>query len=462
MHEKTIKFGEDTKPPYHGKLKTPSRIADTRDTWYMIINDEQKDGPYTTEDMRGFFEADLFEDDTLCTNEGVDGNYYKLELIFYPNIVDAFLPNEYNPLINLDRRTAAASAEISRLAEKREWSLAADLEIRQLPDTDTYPIEGDAELEWFLHYGNPKWVNKNGETVKIGKSVRRDFIVIGRNETMFEFRKMDPIRFSHKGDGILRFEIHENILGKLTDGMQTTVCVNEMMIFKMCDTVYKLFPVVNGSNRYLITCNDTGAMELIFFTTQPYEVNAELASIYRPIPSYYDLFKMKYRSVSDILGFNTDDLRNIRVFSEKTAEKQSILNVIDNRSDYLNTILTNGKYWILTNWEDDRKINIRFTSDGYITHESDEIIGTWNIKREGSFALYQDNRDWHTIYRQKVWRRVCLDMAGGVKCNMYVLNDTTTSLFYLQEELAYFQMIDGKATMADIIGRKACEAIRVV
>jgi hypothetical protein len=208
-------------------------------------------------------------------------------------------------------------------------------------------------------------------------------------------------------------------------------------------------------------CNDTGAMELIFFTTQPCEVNAELASIYRPIPSYYDLFKMKYRSVSDILGFNTDDLRNIRVFSEKTAEKQSILNVIDNRIA-LNTILTNGKYWRLTNWEDNRKINIRFMPEGYITHESDEIIGTWNIKREGSFALYQDKRDWHTIYRQKVRRRVCLEMGGEVKCNMYVLNDTTTSLFYLQEELAYFQIIDGNATMADISGRKACEAIRVV
>jgi hypothetical protein len=53
-------------------------------------------------------------------------------------------------------------------------------------------------------------------------------------------------------------------------------------------------------------------------------------------------------------------------------------------------------------------------------------------------------------------------MVGGFMHNMYVLQDTTTSLFYLQDELAYFQVIDGKATMADISGRRACEAIRVV
>lgn len=53
-------------------------------------------------------------------------------------------------------------------------------------------------------------------------------------------------------------------------------------------------------------------------------------------------------------------------------------------------------------------------------------------------------------------------MIGGKTHNMYVLKDTTSSLFYLHEELAYFQIIGGRVTMADISGRNACEAVRIV
>jgi hypothetical protein len=53
-------------------------------------------------------------------------------------------------------------------------------------------------------------------------------------------------------------------------------------------------------------------------------------------------------------------------------------------------------------------------------------------------------------------------MIGGRTYNMYVLKDTTNGIFYLNEELAYFQIIDGKVTMADISGRAACDAVRVV
>jgi hypothetical protein len=170
---------------------------------------------------------------------------------------------------------------------------------------------------------------------------------------------------------------------------------------------------------------------------------------------------MKYRPASELLGFNSESIRDVRVFSETNTDKRSLLKVIDDQES-LTTILTHGKYWRLTDWEDNRQIHMLFTPEGNVTHESTEIIGTWRIEKEGSFALYQDERDWHTIYRKKVRRRVRLEMVGGLMHNMYVLQDTTTSLFYLQDELAYFQVIDGKATMADISGRRACEAIRVV
>ena len=458
MNEKTVTFVEDTKPPYNGKIKAPIRIADLEETWYMIVGEGQKDGPYTRADMRGFFEADLFEYDDLCTNEGIDGNYYKIGLLFYPIIQNAFLPDDLNPLVNLERRTAAASAEISRLADKHEWNKAADGKILQLANTDTDPVEGEDELKWFLHYGNPKWVNKDGETVSFGHSVRRDFIMIGDNLTMFEFRKLDPMMYAHNGDGILRIKMNERECA--INGMRTTVCAKEVMIFKQNDIIYKLYPVLNGSKRYLIMCNGPEVVEVIFFAgCETPQVQAKTEFGERPTPSYADLSEMKYRSVSELIGFNSETIKNVCVFS--TENLPPLLNVIDDQ-DLLSTILTHGLYWRLTDWRDNRQMCIRFAPDGHITHESDEIIGTWSIKREGSFALYQDKRDWTTIYRHKVRRRVCLEMVGGKTHNMYVLKDKTTSIFYLNEELAYFQIINGKVTMADISGCSACEAVRVV
>lgn len=459
MNEKTVKFVKDTKPPYNGKIKAPIRIADLEETWYMIVGEGQKDGPYTRADMRGFFEADLFEYDDLCTNEGIDGNYYKIGLIFYPRIQDAFLPDDLNPLVNLQHRTAVASTEISRLADKHEWNKAADdVAVNQLPNTDTDPVEGEDELKWFLHHGNPKWVNKDGETVSFGDSVRRDFIMVGDYMTMFEFRKLDPRMYSHKGDGILRIKMNGRECA--INGMQSTICVKEVMIYTLNGILYKLYPVLNGSRRYLIMCNGQEVVEVIFFAGSEPEVLAPPSPIDRQNPSDVDLSNMKYRSVSELLGFNSETIKNLCVFSDNPV-LPSILNVIHD-DETISTILTHGKHWRLTDWSNNRQICIQFTPDGYITHESAGMIGTWSIKKEGSFALYQDKRDWTTIYREKVRRRVCLEMVGGRTHNMYILKDTTTALFYLHEELAYFQIVDGKAIMADISGRNACEATRVV
>ena len=134
----------------------------------------------------------------------------------------------------------------------------------------------------------------------------------------------------------------------------------------------------------------------------------------------------------------------------------------------------------MTNWVDNRQICIRFMADGSIRHESDEISGTWSIQNTASFALYQDHRDWTTIYRKKLQYRIrveltAIQVCGGVRSaeqvgevapatplNMYVLYDTTSGVFYLQEELAYFQIIAIKVMMADIGRRVACEAVRVM
>lgn len=456
MSEKKIKFNDDVKPPYHGKIKAPNRIADMGETWYMMVGEGQKDGPYTRADMRGFFEADLFEYDDLCTNEGIDGNYYKIGLIFYPNIQNAFLPDDLNPLSDLEHRTAAASAEISRLADKREWNKAADGKIIKLPNTDTDPVEGEEELKWFLHHGNPKWVNKYGESISFGEAVRRDFIMIGDSLTMFEFIKLDPRMYPHNGDGMLRIKMSEEECA--TNGMQTTICIKEMMIFTQNDVLYKLYPVLNGSKRYLIACNGPIVSGVVFFaggSEKPVETTD------RPTPCHADLSEMKYISVSELLGFNSETIKNTYAFS-KNPVVPSTLNVVDD-SETLNVVLTHGRHWRLVDWGDNiRHICIRFTPEGHIIHESSEIIGSWSIKREGSFALYQDERDWTTIYREKVRRRVQLEMIGGKTHNMYVLKDTTSSLFYLHEELAYFQIIGGRVTMADISGRNACEAVRIV
>jgi hypothetical protein len=213
-------------------------------------------------------------------------------------------------------------------------------------------------------------------------------------------------------------------------------------------------------------CNGPEVVEVIFFAGSEPPILAHTGVVSdstdsRQIPSYADLSQMKYRSVSELLGFNDETLKKVCIFSENTHVRRSLLSVVYDR-DSIITILTHGKYWKFTYWENNRQIHIVFTPEGHIKHESGEIAGSWSIKKEGSFALYQDNRDWSTIYRQRIKYRVRLEMIGGVKQNMYVLQDTITSLFYLQEELAYFQIVNGMATMADISGRKACDAIRLV
>ncbi len=448
MSEKNVKFDENTKPPYHGKLKEPKRISETGDMWYC---EGISDGPYTTKEMREFYKANIFTDGMLCTNEGIDGNYYKLKLIFYPNIQDAFLPDEYNPLINLEHRTAAASADINRLTEKREWNNAAGSLLQQLPNTDTDPVEGDEELLWFLHYGEPQWKSKDGETITFGRSVRQDTIQIGDYTTTFEFKKVDPRTYSHKGDGILRIKVNED---------STTLCVREMMVFQINGIQYELYPEINGPNRNLVQYCDS-KKKIVFSTLS---VNASLQTINitnRPIPEYDDIAHMKRRSASDLLGFMEDKITHTRVFSESNKDKRHILKVVENHIS-LDTILTTGNYWKLTNWETDTQTNIRFLTGGSVVSETNEVLGTWSIKKGGSFALYQDKHDWNTLYRKKIIHRICLEMIGSMKYNMYVLYDTINNTFYLQEELAYFQILDGKVSMADICGRKAYEAIRIV
>jgi hypothetical protein len=84
-------------------------------------------------------------------------------------------------------------------------------------------------------------------------------------------------------------------------------------------------------------------------------------------------------------------------------------------------------------------------ADGSVRHESDEIAGTWSIQNTASFALYQDHRDWTTIYKKKLQYRIRVELQGAAApatpLNMYVLYDTTSGVFFLQEELAYFQII---------------------
>ncbi len=213
-------------------------------------------------------------------------------------------------------------------------------------------------------------------------------------------------------------------------------------------------------------CNGPEVVEVIFFAGSEPPMLSQTSVVSdstesRQRPSYADLSQMKYRSVSELLGFNDETLNKVCIFSENTHFRRSLLSVVYDR-DSIITILTHGKYWKLTDWEDNRQIHVFFTPEGDIRHESGEIIGTWCIDKEGSFALYQDNRDWSTIYRQRIKYRVRLEMIVGAKHNMYLLQDTITSIFYLQEELAYFQIVNGMATMADISGRKACDGIRIV
>ena len=101
-------------------------------------------------------------------------------------------------------------------------------------------------------------------------------------------------------------------------------------------------------------------------------------------------------------------------------------------------------------------------ADGSIRHESDEIAGTWSIQNTASFALYQDHRDWTKIYKKKLQYRIRVELTPATPLNMYVLYDTTSGVFYLQEELAYFQIIAIKVMMADIGRRVACEAVQVM
>jgi hypothetical protein len=359
--EKTVKFNETAKPPYHGKIKAPTRIVDTGDVWYIMVNNGVHDGPYSNAEMRGFYEANMFADDTMCTNEGIDGKYYKLSLLFYPSIRDAFLPDECNPLIDLEHRTVAASADITRVAEKLAWNQAAGEIVTQLTNTDTDPVEGDDELIWFIHHGNPKWLNKNGETIIFGESIRRDFIQVGEIMTMFEARKLDPRTYHHKGDGILRIKINVN-------GIQEMVCVKEMLIFKINDVLYKLYPVVNGLKRYFVAQTAPDVVEVVFFTDltpQPepeteVKVSEERITKCKTIPDYEEISCMERYSVSDLLAFNEDRVGDIRIFAKNTENKRPLLKLIEDRSS-INTILTHGKHWVFKNWEDSKEMCILFT-----------------------------------------------------------------------------------------------------
>lgn len=488
MNEKTVKFAETAKPPYNGRIKQPNRIADVPgDLWYIVAETGAKEGPYTTVQMRVLYEAMLLTPYTLCSNEGIDGNYYSLNLLFYPNIQGAFLPDEYNPLVGLEHRTAAALADIDRIAGKRAWNEAANNTIISLPNTDTDPVEGDDELKWFLR---PTWVDKNGQPISFGENVRRDFIMTGDEGTitMYEFRNLDPTKYSHRGDGIYRINMKE---------LRTTVCAREVMIFTRNGITHRLYPVIHGSKRYLIECNGleveifaaagaaapTGSADRTptcsagyddeEFVDEDSDSDDECLCKYfrddddykcsvcgvpdiadaRPFPSYSEISEMKRYQASDLLGFDDD------------VQESPLLKVIDNNT-YIPSILIRGRHWRMTNWVDNRQICIRFMADGSIRHESDEIAGTWSIQNTASFALYQDNRDWTKIYKKKLQYRIRVELQGAATpatpLNMYVLYDMTSGVFYLQEELAYFQIVAAKVTMADIGRRVACEAVQIV
>jgi hypothetical protein len=134
-----------------------------------------------------------------------------------------------------------------------------------------------------------------------------------------------------------------------------------------------------------------------------------------------------------------------------------LIDVVDDPSI---TALTDEKGWTLTSPYINVKqtIQVKFMEGGNIFSQ-DKWLGTWSIKKENGFALWQQPRNWSMICRRQVSHRIQIKIPSEyAEVYMVMLYDTSTERYYLQQECSFFQQKYGVVRMVDIFGHMAWSA----
>jgi hypothetical protein len=133
---------------------------------------------------------------------------------------------------------------------------------------------------------------------------------------------------------------------------------------------------------------------------------------------------------------------------------------INHGKDLYHEFIVNRDGWEFTDWSKNEVTTIRFKENGDL-ERSGLKIGRWSVRSGGSFALYQQpSTQWTSLHRVQLKDHILVEFDNK-KVRMYLLRDNSNGLIYMQEEMAYFKVVNEcDVKLVNIFGQPAHSAVR--
>jgi len=395
--DSSIKISNGIKPPKPGRV------------WGFIDSEGYQQGMFRMSEMKEMFEDGYFTENTMITSEGADGKFIPLNLA-YPNIELAFLKNY-------------------RVTPKKrcDGDFADTMEEAITP----------RDIVRFLC--GRVWTNATGANIMFDST---------NSQVLNMLDGCRPV--------ISKYEL------RLTGGIDKRLLSGSSLphfAYINCVVSYgrtTVFPIVDGDNLYLHSYSRVSDCIVAR--------SALTATIKRLIPNVTDLVDMTTIPPAILFSLNRGKMDEQSVFggAGKNRSRES-MNVIERSDinhgkDLYHEFIVNRYGWEFTDWSKNEVTTIRFKDNGKVDGIKD---GRWSVRSGGSFALYQQrSTEWKSLHRVQLKDHILVEFDNK-KVHMYLLRDNSNGLIYMQEEMAYFKVVnESEVKLVNIFDKPAHSAVR--
>ena len=406
MSSKKVEFDSSVKMSSGVSIKPtkPGRV------WCFIDGNGYQQGMFRMREMKEMFDDGYFSEDTMITSEGSDGKFIPLKLAYGPNIKLAFLKNY-------------------RITPKKrcDGDFADTMEEAITP----------RDIVRFLC--GRVWTNDNGASIMFDST---------NSQVLSMCEGYRPV--------VAKYKL------RLTCGIDKKVLTGSTLphfAYINCVVSYgrtTVFPIVDGDKLYLCSRVSDCIVASSSLT----------ATIKRPIPKADDLVDMTTISPAVLFSVNRGKMDEQPVFggTGKNNSRES-MNVIEwseinHGKDLYHEFIVNRAGWEFTDWSKNEVTTILFKGNGDLERNGLKI-GRWSVRSGGSFALYQQRSTWWKSLHRVQLKDHILAEFDNKQLHMYLLRDNSNGLIYMQEEMAYFKVVDkSEVKLVNIFDQPAHSAVR--
>ena len=395
---------------FDSSVKTSNSIKPGR-VWCFINGEDHQKGLFRMSEMRKMFEDGYFTENTMITSEGADGKFIPLNLA-YPNIESAFLKNY-------------------RLTPKKrcDGDFADTMEEAITP----------RDIVRFLC--GRVWTNATGANIMFDST---------NSQVLNMLDGCRPV--------VSKYEL------RLTCGIDKMLLSGSSLphfAYINCVVSYgrtTVFPIVDGDNLYLHSYSRVSACIVAR--------SSLTATIKRLIPKVTDLVDMTTIPPAILFSLNRGKMDEQSVFGgagkNRSRETMNVIerSDINHGKDLYHEFIVNRDGWVFTDWSKSEVTTIRFKDNGHLEYKG-KNDGRWSVRSGGSFALYQQpSTEWKSLHRVQLKDHILMEFDNK-KIHMYLLRDNSNGLIYMQEEMAYFKVVnENDVKLLNIFDQPAHSAVR--